>query len=372
MERWTPIKNLKNLTRLGKWAGVATILIISLGFLTGTFLDSFSSKDPANSSVNSSIPVPPPLRGMALGTFSQEQTYSYLPDLDELKALGINAILLMVPWYQKDIRENQMEPRWEWNKENITLPNEQLKGVVDKAHRLGMKVLLMPYLRFDHRETREWRGVLQPNNLSEWQNNYIHFILYYAELAETWGVEYLSVGSELGNMEKQDEFWQGLIQQVREKYRGKLLYSVNWDHYKVPTFWKYLDAIGVSSYNRLTDDDHPNLAELKKSWEKSKRKLLSFQKDFPDKKLIITEVGYPSLKGASRDPWNYFATTPTDPGEQALCYQAFIEAWNDTPELEGVFWWVWYGPGGPEDRSYTPRGKPAAQVLKRWYNGKSS
>jgi hypothetical protein len=342
----------------------ALVIVLSMGLLTGTLLDGLSFQ--------SSLSLPPPLKGMALGIFRQEQDYSYLPDLDEMKKLGTNSVLMMVPWYQKDIRQNQMEPRWGWNKENITLPDDKLKNLVDHAHQLGMKVLLMPYLRFDYRGDKEWRGVLQPQNLGEWQKNYSQFILHYAQLAQAWRIEYFCVGSELGSMEKEEAFWNGLIFRVREKYRGKLIYSANWDHYTVPNFWNDLDAIGISSYNRLTDEENPSLTQLKRSWRKSKKEMLSFQEKFPDKKLIITEVGYPSLKGACKDPWNYFATTPTDAQEQALCYRAFVETWNDTPELEGVFWWVWFGAGGPEDRSYTPRGKPAAQVLKYWYEGHSS
>lgn len=367
MDRPTPPSSGRNrpgFRPLFRWGGVALLTLLSLGFLTGTMLGGFTSKSPA--------PAPPPLRGMALGTFSQEKDYPYLQDLDEMKALGINAVLMMVPWYQKDIRQDQMEPRWGWNKENITLPDENLKALVHHAHGLGMKVLLMPYLRFDHRGEKEWRGVLEPQHPGEWQKNYTGFILRYAALAEAWGIEYFCVGSELGSMENETAFWGELIGQVRGRYRGKLLYSANWDHYTVPTFWKDLDAIGISSYHRLTDDENPSLSQLKRAWRKSKKEILAFRKNFPDKKLIITEVGYPSLQGACRDPWNYFANTPTNPHEQALCYRAFVDTWNDTAELEGVFWWVWFGAGGPEDRSYTPRGKPASQVLKQWYGGRSS
>lgn len=346
-----------------KLAGTALGIVLALGFLTGTWLDAFPGKGLAS---------PPPLKGMALGIFSQEQNYSYLPDLDELKSLGINSVLMMIPWYQKDIRQNEMEPRWGWNKENITLPDDKLKALVDHAHELGMQVLLMPYLRFDHRLVKEWRGVIKPQNPAEWQKNYSQFILRYAALAEAWDIEYFCVGSELGSMETDEVFWGGLIAQVRKQYDGKLLYSANWDHYTVPAFWKDLDAIGISSYHRLTEEENPTLFQLKRAWRKSKKEMLTFQKNYPGKKLIITEVGYPSLTGACRDPWNYFAETPTNAEEQALCYRAFAETWNNTPELEGVFWWVWFGAGGPEDRSYTPRGKPAAQVLKQWYRGGSS
>ena len=35
--------------------------------------------------------------------------------------------------------------------------------------------------------------------------------------------------------------------------------------------------------------------------------------------------------------------------------------------LAGALFWNWWGPGGPEDRWYTPKGKPAEAVLRRWF-----
>jgi len=97
-----------------------------------------------------------------------------------------------------------------------------------------------------------------------------------------------------------------------------------------------------------------------------KKKILAFKAQY-SQKLIFTEVGYPSLDGGNVNPWNYFAKAQIDLEEQALCYRAFIEAWKGSPELAGVFWWVWFDPGGPKDPGFTPRGKPAENVLREWY-----
>ena len=315
--------------------------------------------------------APPPFRGMALGTFHQDNNHDYEGDLREIKALGANAILVMVPWYQKDIRSNRMEPRYDGKNGNRTLEDTTLAKIISQAHGLDMKVLLMPYLRFDQRATKEWRGVLKPEDFKLWANHYTEFILHYARLAEKQGVEILSVGSELGSLEDKTEFWREVIARTRSQYPGKLVYSANWDHYEHPTFWGDLDYIGITSYHRLTEVLPPSSKDLRKNLTKIKQQTLDFVKKFPGKKLLITEVGYPSLQGASKDPWNYFIDSPVDTAEQALCYSAFIATWNDTPLLEGVFWWVWYGQGGADDKSYTPRGKPAEQELARWYGGNS-
>lgn len=361
MDRFRPLRNLKALRPLASVALVALMLALTIGFLSGTLLDGLS--------LRTFRAAPPPLKGMALGTFNPDPAHPYDQELNEIHALGTNAVLLMVPWYQKDIRSDEMEPHWSSSTGGTTISDARLKELISSIHQKGMLVLLMPYLRFDQREGKEWRGVLQPSHLARWKENYGKFILHYARLARQTGAEYLAVGSELGSMETEAAFWKDLIARVRKVYGGALLYSANWDHYTTPVFWDDLDAIGITAYHRLTDEDQPRLAQLKNSLKESKQQVLEFQKRHPGKKLIITEVGFPSLTGASRDPWNYFADSSPNPKEQALCYRAFIETWNDTAQLEGVFWWVWYGPGGLGDKSYTPRGKPAAHLLKQWYSG---
>jgi len=37
--------------------------------------------------------------------------------------------------------------------------------------------------------------------------------------------------------------------------------------------------------------------------------------------------------------------------------------------LEGVYFYLWWGAGGPEDKDYTPRGKGAEAVIRDWFRG---
>ena len=47
----------------------------------------------------------------------------------------------------------------------------------------------------------------------------------------------------------------------------------------------------------------------------------------------------------------------------------FTRVWSGDERLGGVFFWNWWGEGGPACHDYTPRGKPAEQVLRRWLTG---
>jgi hypothetical protein len=160
--RFSFLDPLKSLGPLIKVAGWAVLLVLTLGFLSGILIDGLSQGNSFNS--------PPPLRGMALGLFSKDPAYDYSPDLRELKTMGTNTVLLMLPWYQKDIFSNDILPRFNRKNEMGTLTDNKLNEVIDKAHRLGLKVLMMPYLRFEKREPKEWRGILKPKDLEKWQH----------------------------------------------------------------------------------------------------------------------------------------------------------------------------------------------------------
>ncbi|MCB1733536.1 MAG: hypothetical protein KDI21_23895, partial [Halieaceae bacterium] len=77
------------------------------------------------------------------------------------------------------------------------------------------------------------------------------------------------------------------------------------------------------------------------------------------------EVGYPSLDGAAIAPWDHTRGAPVDLEEQRRAYAAATAALLELAPA-GVFFWTWLGEGGRFDRHYTPRGKPAEAVLRRY------
>ena len=86
-------------------------------------------------------------------------------------------------------------------------------------------------VKFDSEE--EWK---------RWEDSYTKYILFYAELSEKHKVEMFCLGTELKNFIKQrPNYWLGLINQVKDVYKGKITYAANWDNYAVVPFWNKLD-----------------------------------------------------------------------------------------------------------------------------------
>jgi hypothetical protein len=152
-------------------------------------------------------------------------------------------------------------------------------------------------------------------------------------------------------------------------FPGRLTYAANWDQLEKFKHWQKLDAMSMSGYFELADHTEPTLDELIGSWEKWKIDIFQTRERLALTQLPLwfIEIGYPSQDGAAQYPWNYTLDRPIDLEEQRLCYEAFITTWHEAPKLEGVYWYNFFGDGGPDDGDYTPRGKPALNEIKRWY-----
>ena len=92
----------------------------------------------------------------------------------------------------------------------------------------------------------------------------------------------------------------------------------------------------------------------------------------PGRKFIFTELGYPSQRGGAVKPWHYSASTQVDLEEQRRAYKAFRYVWQSDQNLGGVYFWNWWGLGGPHDTWYTLRGKPAIYEVRRFIRDRMS
>jgi hypothetical protein len=140
------------------------------------------------------------------------------------------------------------------------------------------------------------------------------------------------------------------------------------------TWWDALDFIGVDAYYPLTAKDDPTLTELKAAWKRPLAILEGLHERYK-KPIILTEIGYRSVDGANRRPWEWGTPAGVDLGEQADCYQAALESLWEQPWLAGTYWWNWGTDpeqGGPDDIDYTPHDKPAEWVLKGFYKSAES
>lgn len=306
-------------------------------------------------------------RGIALGMYSQDANYDYRHEVDEIANTGATHISLVVVYFLDTVTATKISAV-----AGYTPSTENIRRTLHYAFNKKLKVMLFPIVHIVHRGPGEWRGKLAPPDFGEWFASYKKFITSMAKLAEECHSETLVVGTEYVTTETMRDRWLDVISTVRKVFHGKLLYSANWDHFDPVSFWDAVDMVGVTAYHRLTNNDfEPNVVEMTQAWEPIKRRLHNFQKRV-NKPIVITELGYPSLDGANVYPWDETRSVAIDLEEQRRCYEAFARAFTHETWLSGVYFWIWFGPGGSFDRGFTPHGKPAENVIRSFYKQKSS
>ncbi len=313
------------------------------------------------------VPPPPPAppaqreRGVALGLFAEDVSFSYGPLLAEIVALGATQVALVVPLYQTDGASTQLglDTR-------LSPTLETIADTARLARRDGLEVMIFPIVRLSAARAGEWRGTLAPRDRDAWFASYGDRLGDLAGVAALTGAKRLVIGSELSTLDGDADLerWRAVIERVRGVFPGKLVYSANWDHYRQAALLDLVDEAGISGYFGLRDPGAPDDdATVEAGWWRVRRELEAWRAG-RDQPFIFTELGYRSRAGATATPWDEGPGGTPDLDEQRRGFAAFRRAWSDSAALDGVYVWNWYGYGGPGTTGYTPRGKPAEAEVR--------
>jgi hypothetical protein len=307
----------------------------------------------------------PRQRGVALGLFAEDVSFSYAPLLAEIAELGATHVALVVPIYQTDAASTRLRLHTRFSP---TL--ETVADTIRQAQRMELEVTLFPIVRLESpRSASEWRGTLRPSDRDAWFASYGQMVGDLASLATLTGASRLVIGSELSTLDGDLVRWGKLIELIRAVFSGTLVYSSNWDHYQDARLFELVDEIGIVAYFNLRDLNGPSdVASLAASWRRIGRDIESAVAKY-DKPFIFTEVGYRSRRGSTAAPWDEAEAGIPDVAEQQRGFEAFRTAWTEPgpshPRLDGLYIWNWYGYGGLQTTGYTPRGKPAVSTIRQ-------
>ncbi|KUJ67718.1 hypothetical protein ACZ90_26010 [Streptomyces albus subsp. albus] len=281
--------------------------------------------------------------------------------LRQIADTGARWVVFTPTWYQDGTRRSTMHTTEE------TASDRSLRRIIGLAHTTGLKVLLKPHVDLVDGGDR---AEIRPDDRDAWFGAYRRFITHYAELAEESGVERFAVGTELAGTSGDRERWRRVIGAVRETYRGPLTYAANYDEYARIRFWSSLDLIGIDAYWPLTESATTDPARLAAGWRKVVGELAAFSQR-QHRRILFTEAGYVSQRGSTTAPYSWTVSKRAADEEQSAAYQALLTAFDKQPWWAGVCWWMWddWPDSGetPARLAYTPHGKPAEQVLRRWW-----
>lgn len=293
--------------------------------------------------------------------------------------------------------------------------DDEIRHAIDLARYRGLRVILKPvvncadgtwraWIRFYRRATEAERadgvdGVFDPwgespqqldgmvrdeQKWDQWWDAYTRYVVHYARLAETKQVPVLCIGCEMNSTEEFTDRWRSLIAQVEEVFSGQITYDVNHGRETSAAWLDAIDFLSVSAYHAIPFADGSPwdtvptsttpVEEIRAGLEQVREQMRSASAKL-NKPILFIETGCMSVRGCAHTPWVYGGETlerPVDLAEQANYYEAMFETFWDEPWFMGWCWWDWparlYEASAAErNRSFCAYGKPAEQVLRRWY-----
>ncbi len=295
---------------------------------------------------------------------------------DALAAAGYGWAGVLVTWYQANATSTTIQPA------NNTPSDTDVIAAINELKGKGLHVMLKPHV---DALDGVWRGTFDPgaSNMDAWFASYTTFITQYARLAQAHGVDMLCIGTEFAKLtgSANQTRWANVISAIRSNYSGPLTYAANatgaGDEFTSVSFWNLVDVIGLDAYFPLTNKNDPTIAELVAAWTSSTANknglnivaaVQNFAGAHPGKLIIFTEIGYRSVAGANKAPYDFSVTGAADNMEQQDCFEAMYKVWSThTTIMIGNFFWAWpVAAPAPGDTDYNPRGKPAQTVVQNW------
>jgi hypothetical protein len=289
--------------------------------------------------------------------------------VDRLADLGADSIAIWVTQFQPDTGSTAIGPT------ELTPTDDSLRAIVRRARNRGLRVLLRPIVDV---EDGSWRGDIRPAETAAWFASYRSFIYHYADLAASLGVPAFAVGCEYSALTAaaNDVSWREVIRGVRERFHGSVTYAANWDEYGRIGWWDALDVIGLDAYFPLWTAGAPTVDGILRQWSSTVapdgvrhrwlREITAVHERFR-KPVVFTEVGWRSITGTLQQGEQSHPQYAV--GEQARAFEALFRTWSAIPWFRGIYVWDWPAAGrsGRGDVDYSPRGKPAARVIGRWF-----
>ncbi|MBK8698936.1 MAG: hypothetical protein IPN29_05105 [Saprospiraceae bacterium] len=221
-----------------------------------------------------------------------------------------------------------------------------------------------------------WTGAMDFSSdmaWTQWEVSYKTYIMSVLQVAIEKDASMFCIGTELKLAVMREKFWRGLINDIRNSYRGKIVYAANWDDYDQVPFWDALDYIGINAYFPLTAEKTPCKNTLDKAWKNIIQDLSHFAHKH-DRQILFTEFGYLCTDRCAWKTWELESTILKLPANQAAQANAldalFKSVWHQR-FFAGGFLWKWFPDGmgheGYPDKDYDPQNKLGENILKKYY-----
>ncbi|WP_298845773.1 glycoside hydrolase family 113 [Clostridium sp.] len=306
------------------------------------------------------------IKGFTWGAFNHRGDYLREEALNSLNLLvkrtGVNSVVIAPAGIQNKAQSTFIDYEGEY-----TVSDEELIMVINKFHKMGIKVILKPTVNC---KDGTWRAHINFFDIdvpcepkwSDWFKSYDKFIIHYANIAQKTGCFMFVVGCEMVQAQKREQEFRSLVSYVKEVYSGLITYNTDKYQEDQVKWWDAIDVISSSGYYPINDWDS-QLNRIQKVVEKY------------NKPFFFIEAGCPSRVGSSLIPNDWELQGAASIIEQESYYKVMFEKTKDISWIKGFGLWDWQSRlydenKAKEDNSYGVYGKPAEKIIKDFYESK--
>ncbi len=302
--------------------------------------------------------------GMTYAPFARRGSYQEKSAFDSLKKMkertNSNFVILAPNGLQDTAQSEEICYTSE-----ATVSDDELKGMIDYAKELGMRVALKPTVNCKNGTWRAHVNFFDEDVVCEpkwcnWFESYTDFQLHYAKMAKEMGVEMHIAGCEMVMAERREAEWRKLIADIRGEFDG--LVSYNTDKYQEHNvkWWDAVDVISSSGYYPLED------------WENQLDRIEAVVKKF-QKPFFFAEAGCMSIVDSNKVPNDWTVQGEADAKGQADWYEAMFEACLKREWVRGMAFRSWNSHlytknAALKRKDYEIYAKPAEKIVKKYYD----
>ncbi|MBN2152115.1 MAG: hypothetical protein JW839_11750, partial [Candidatus Lokiarchaeota archaeon] len=264
-------------------------------------------------------------------TNSSYNTTKTQQEFEEMRSNGVEWVAINHWWWQDYLDSTEIKMG------NYSDTFENMTDCFLLARAAGLKVLYKPMLNLA--KVYDWRSYIEFT--PAWMANYTWWMVENAKAAAAGGVEMLSIGCEMGNMQVHSAEVRRMIGEVRAVYNGTLTYSANHDSYAHVDWWDAVDMIGISMYSMMTIAWDPSIAELRTIWDGTYYELEELALKW-NRPVAFTEIGIQAKDGSNIIPNDNQISVEKDIDEMRDYYLSLFQSmvWT-APWFKGAYWWIW-------------------------------
>lgn len=302
--------------------------------------------------------------GMTYAPFARKGSYQEKRAFDSLRKMKENTNSNFVILAPNGLQDTAQSEEICYTSE-ATVSDDELKGMIDYAKELGMRVALKPTVNCKNGTWRAYVNFFDEDVVCEskwcnWFESYTEFQLHYARLAKEMGVEMHIAGCEMVMAERREAEWRKLIADIRSEFDG--LVSYNTDKYQEHNvkWWDAVDVISSSGYYPLED------------WENQLDRIEAVVKKF-QKPFFFAEAGCMSIVDSNKVPNDWAVQGEADAKGQADWYEAMFEACLKREWVKGMAFWSWNSHlytknDALKRKDYEIYAKPAEKIVKKYFD----